>query len=44
MQQTVYSAFDFMRDLGGLLFTSFVVCAFLNSVFSFDKLENTLVA
>lgn len=43
IQMTVYSVFDFMRDLGGLLALAILVCSFMNSLFSFNKLENSLV-
>ena len=44
MQRSIYSAFDFMRDLGGLLFLCVLFCSFLNKLFSFNKQENALVA
>ena len=43
-QRTVYSVFDFMRDIGGVFFLVATFCSVFASLFNFNKHENKLVA
>ena len=44
IQKSVYSLFDFLRDVGGLAFLFSLLSSGANKLFTFNKLENLLVA
>ena len=43
-QKSLYSFLDFMRDFGGLAFIVTVIASSANYLFTFNNLENLLVA
>ena len=42
--KSVYSIFDFFRDMGGLGFILTSIASVLNLLFTFNKMENRLVS
>ena len=42
--RSIYSIFDFFRDMGGLGFILTSIASFLNLVFTINKMENKLVS
>ena len=43
VQRPIHSFMDILRDVGGALFTLLVVSMFLNSILTYNKMENWLV-
>ena len=43
-QRSVYTVFDWMRDIGGIFFFTAMLGSFCNSLFNYNKLENQIVA
>ena len=44
IERSIYSGFDFLRDIGGLTCILVVIASSINSVCNYSKLENTLVS
>ena len=40
IKKSVYTAFDFIRDIGGLTFAAIIVASLFASMFTYNKLEN----
>lgn len=43
-ERSVYSSFDFMRDIGGIFFFAATICSVGSTLFNYNKLENKLVS
>ena len=43
IKKSVYTAFDFIRDMGGCIFALVFVSSGIASTFTYNKLQNSLV-